>query len=336
MSKVLVTGGLGYIGSHTVVELLNANFEVVIIDNLVNSSLDVLDNIIKITGKKPAFYELDINDYNAVDFVFKKESISGVIHFASYLLVDESVINPLKYYRNNIIGLLAVLDCVKKHKINHFVFSSSCTVYGSPSQLPVTEHHPITKSVSPYGNTKITGELLLKDYTNSVNSFNALALRYFNPVGAHSSGLIGELSLRGPKHLFPIIYNYIQKGNTLKVFGGDYNTPDGTPVRDYIHVVDLAFAHVKSITKLFNKEINGFDEINIGTGKGYSVLEIIKAFEKELNVTIDKVIEPKREGDAEAIWADNAKAKQKLQWISKRNLSDMVRSSVKWEKSKRI
>ena len=325
---VLVTGGLGYIGSHTVVELLEKDFTVVVIDNLSNSKIEILEQIEKIVGKKPVFYELDLLDLDKLREVFQKETIDSVIHFAAHLLVDESVSNPLKYYRNNLVSLINLLEVMSAYQVEKLIFSSSCTVYGNPKKFPVTEETLISRASSPYGSTKIMGEQIIEDAVLASNALNAVLLRYFNPAGAHSSGLLGELSMGKPKHLFPILSHAFKASSSFKIFGKDYDTHDGTPVRDYIHVVDLAKAHVLALEKDLSQSLIS---LNIGTGTGLSVLEIIQQFETEFGSKLQVVFEQRRKGDVEKIWADSTKAKNILGWEPVYSLSEMVKSCRKWE-----
>lgn len=333
--NVLVTGGLGYIGSHTVVELISVGYNVVIIDNLSNSRIEILDQIEKITKVKPIFYKGDLKDLSTINKVFSEQNIHAIIHFAAHLLVDESVEKPLKYYKNNLIGLINLLETAKQNNCNHFLFSSSCTVYGNPKTLPVTEKEEIKKALSPYGSTKIMGEQILEDCVKSSWELAAITLRYFNPVGAHDSGLIGELTNGKPKHLFPIITDCFINNKQLKVYGDDYKTPDGSAVRDYIHVVDLAEAHVKAIDKLLKIDESQYKAYNIGTGKGLSVLEIINTFNETLGSKINYTIQNRRAGDVSEIWADATLAKEELNWVAKKNLTDMVESSFKWAENEK-
>ncbi|WP_199118648.1 UDP-glucose 4-epimerase GalE [Pedobacter sp. ASV28] len=331
MTKILVTGGTGYIGSHTVVELHNAGYEVVIVDNLSNSNIKILDQLHQITGKWHEFVELDLQDSNAVDsFAKNNQDIAGIIHFAAYKAVGESVEQPLKYYRNNFYSLINLLTAYPK--IN-FVFSSSCTVYGQPDTLPVTEDSEVKKAESPYGNTKQIAEEILKETAAVTSGLNIIALRYFNPVGAHASALIGELPNGVPQNLVPFItQSAIGKRGPIQVFGNDYNTPDGSAIRDYIHVVDLAKAHVAAIHRLETGKVDSYDVFNLGTGKGSTVLEIINAFEQSTGERLDYNIAPRREGDIEKIYGDVTKSKEILGWQTELDLNEMMRSAWEWEK----
>jgi len=331
--KVLVTGGAGYIGSHTIVELLNAGFDVAAIDNFENSKPEVLDNIKKITGKDFQFANVDIRDKSALNSAFTQfKNIDAVIHFAAYKAVGESVQLPLKYYENNISGTLNVLEQMLNHGIENLVFSSSCTVYGdvTPDQLPVTEETPVVKANSPYGNTKKICEEILKD--ESLNGkLKILSLRYFNPIGAHDSALIGELPNGVPNSLVPFItQTAIGKREKLTVFGNDYPTPDGTCIRDYIHVVDVALAHVKGIEYL-SKKAPAFYVFNIGTGKGNSVLEAINAFEKASGEKLNYVIGPRRSGDVVQVYASCDLAEKELNWKAERDIDYSMETAWKWE-----
>ncbi|NVK51844.1 MAG: UDP-glucose 4-epimerase GalE [Flavobacteriaceae bacterium] len=332
--KILVTGGLGYIGSHVVVELLNENFEVVILDNLSNSSENVLDGITAITHKKPEFIKLDLREKSAVQDFFKKYSdVSGVIHFAASKAVGESVELPLLYYENNLNTLIYLLSQLKDKNNAQFIFSSSCTVYGQADELPITESAPTKPAESPYGNTKQIGEEIIKDICKVTPNLNAIALRYFNPIGAHESAEIGELPLGVPQNLVPYItQTAIGMREELSVFGDDYPTEDGTCIRDYIHVVDLAKAHVAALKRLVNaKNKDNFEVFNIGTGKGSSVLEVITAFEKVSNTKLNYKIVDRREGDITAAYADTHKANTELGWKSIYSLEKALLSSWKWE-----
>lgn len=333
MSKILVTGGTGYIGSHTVVELYNAGYDVVIVDNLSNSELAILDQIEKITGKKPECEIFDLCDEEKVkDFLLRQPDITGVIHFAAYKAVGESVRLPLKYYKNNFDSLLNLLENIKG-KIN-FVFSSSCTVYGQPEVLPVTEDAPVQKAESPYGNTKQICEEILTDYAKVNDELNVIALRYFNPVGAHETGLIGELPIGVPNCLVPFItQSAIGKRGPITVYGDDYDTPDGSAVRDYIHVVDLAKAHVSAIKRLESAAAeSNYEVFNLGTGTGTSVLEVINAFESSTGEKLNYTIGARRPGDVEKVWGDVTKSSELLGWTAELGIEDMMKSAWKWEK----
>lgn len=334
MRKILVTGGTGYIGSHTVVELHNAGFTPIIIDNLSNSSIKILDQIEKIIGVKPAFHQFDLCDEAKVlEFVKSNPDIEGIIHFAASKAVGESVAKPLKYYHNNFFSLINLLNAYQGKPIN-FVFSSSCTVYGEPDVLPVSESAPVKKATSPYGNTKQVAEEILEETARANSNYNMIALRYFNPVGAHASALIGELPIGVPQNLLPFItQTAIGKREQLTVFGGDYDTPDGSCVRDYIHVVDLAKAHVAAIKLLQAGNPNGnYDVFNVGTGIGYTVLEAIKAFEKTSGKPLNYVVGPRREGDIIKVWGDVTKSTQELGWKAELGIEEMMASAWAWEK----
>jgi UDP-glucose 4-epimerase len=334
MKKILVTGGTGYIGSHTVVELINEGFDVIIIDDLSNSRRSVLDGIEKITGKRPTFHEFNLCDEAKVDQFFKEnKDISGVIHFAASKAVGESVQKPLLYYRNNVYALILLLEAMKKYGVPDIVFSSSCTVYGQPDTLPVTEKSPFKPAESPYGKTKQMGEEILRDTSKAEKNISAIALRYFNPVGAHPSALIGELPLGIPNNLVPFITQAAAGiREQLMIFGDDYSTPDGSAVRDYIHITDLAKAHVVAVKRLINKQQkNKYEFFNIGTGKGLSVLEIVKAFERVNNLKLNYKIVARRPGDIEKIYADTTFANQELGWHATETLDEMMRSSWKWQ-----
>lgn len=334
MKKILVTGGLGFIGSHTVVELQNEGFEVVIIDNLSNSSIEVLDKITSITNKKPDFFKIDLRDKAAVAKFFNEQKIEGVIHFAASKAVGESVQKPLDYYENNINSLVYLLQALKKHQINNFIFSSSCTVYGQADELPITENAPIKPAESPYGNTKQIGEEILKDATK-VSDLKVIALRYFNPIGAHKSAKIGELPIGVPQNLIPYVTQTaagIRK--ELSVFGSDYPTPDGTAIRDYIHVVDLAKAHIIALQRLIeNNNKKSFEVFNLGTGKGSSVLEVINSFEKVTGIKLNYKLVERREGDVIAAYADTKFANEELDWNAKLSLEDALLSAWKWQQT---
>ena len=333
-TRILVTGGTGYIGSHTAVELINEGFDVVIVDNLSNSSADVVDGIEKITGIRPAFEKFDLCDRDATSNLFVKyPDIAAIIHFAAYKAVGESVEKPLMYYRNNLNSLLNLLDAMDKRPAISLVFSSSCTVYGQPDVLPVTEKAPIKKANSPYGNTKQIAEEIIQDAIHANKSISAVALRYFNPIGAHPSALIGELPLGVPQNLVPFItQTAIGLRDQLKVFGDDYNTPDGSCVRDYIHVVDLAKAHVVAIKRLLeNKNKSNFEIFNLGTGRGVSVLEMVNTFQKVTGEKLNYKIVGRRAGDVEKVWADTSFANKELGWKTKIGLEETLMSAWKWE-----
>ncbi len=333
MSKILVTGGLGYIGSHTVVELQNSGFEVVIVDNLSNSSLDALEGIVSITGINPHFVKLDLREKETVNNFFEEnKDIKGIIHFAASKAVGESVENPLLYYENNINTLVYVLQNCVKHDISNFIFSSSCTVYGEPDSLPISEEASVKKATSPYGNTKQISEEIIQD-TCSVSNLKSIVLRYFNPIGAHDSALIGELPLGVPQNLVPFItQTAIGLREQLQVFGNDYPTQDGSCIRDYIHVVDLAKAHVVALQRLLShKNTSNFEVFNIGTGKGSSVLEVVKAFEKVTGNKLNYTIAKRRSGDVIAVYADTQKANNELGWKAKKTLDKALLSAWRWE-----
>ena len=337
MKKVLVTGGLGYIGSHTVVELQNSGYEVVIIDNLSNSSLEVLDGIIEITGKTPLFEKIDLRQKSEVIQFFEKyQDISGIIHFAASKAVGESVENPLLYYENNLSTLIYLLQACNNYTIKNFIFSSSCTVYGEPDKLPIDESAPIKKATSPYGNTKQISEEILND-SCKVSNLKSIALRYFNPIGAHDSSKIGELPLGIPQNLVPFITQTAAGlRDQLSVFGDDYPTEDGSCIRDYIHVVDLAKAHVVALERLLkNRNSNQFETFNIGTGKGSSVLEVVHAFEKVTQQKLNYKIVNRREGDVISVYADTKKANDVLGWKAEKSMEESLLSSWNWEKKVR-
>lgn len=333
--QILVTGGTGFIGSHTVVELQQSGYDVVIIDNLSNSSIDVLDRIEKITGIRPAFENFDLKDTAKVNLFFEKYSkVKSIIHFAASKSVGESVQNPLLYYRNNLVCLINLLEAMNAYGIKNLVFSSSCTVYGQPDKLPVTEQTPIKPASSPYGNTKQICEEIIKDTVSAHSSLKAIALRYFNPIGAHQSGLIGELPLGVPANLVPFITQTAAGlRKQLSIFGDDYNTPDGTCIRDYIHVVDLAKAHVVAIERMMNdKGKSNFEVFNIGTGRGLSVLELVNAFERVNNIKLNYQIVGRRAGDIEAIYADTTLANNELGWKAQSTVDETIESAWTWEK----
>ena len=340
MARILVTGGTGYIGSHTVVELMQQGYDVVIVDNLSNSNLAVLDGIQGIVGKQPAFEQVDCNDYAAMDKVFGKYTdIVAVIHFAASKAVGESVEKPLMYYRNNIGSLITLLELMKLHQVQNVVFSSSCTVYGQPTpeHLPVDETAPIQPALSPYGNTKQINEEIIRDEAHADDNLHATILRYFNPIGAHPSALIGELPNGVPNNLLPFVTQTaagIRK--ELKVFGDDYNTPDGSCIRDYIYVVDLAKAHVKAVERMLTKQAAEQVEIfNLGTGRGLSVLEIVNTFMQVTGVNIPYQIVGRREGDIEQVWANPEKANKVLGWKADTPVGDVLLSAWNWEKKLR-
>ena len=337
--KILVTGGTGYIGSHTVVELQNAGFEVVIIDDLSNSTVGVVDQIQQITGIRPEFHQLNMQSIELLNAFFEQSAvIDAVIHFAAYKAVGESVEKPLIYYRNNLLSLVNLFECMEKFKVNNLVFSSSCTVYGQPDQLPVTEQTPRKTAESPYGNTKIVCEDIIRDYTRANPRVQTIALRYFNPIGAHPSALIGELPNGIPNNLVPFVTQTAAGIRAqLQVFGNDYNTPDGSCIRDYINVVDLAKAHVVAIERLLNqKNESGFEFFNVGTGTGVSVLALLKAFEKATGQKVNYKIVGRRAGDIEKIYADTTKANQVLGWKSAATLEETLLSAWNWEKKIRM
>jgi len=338
MRKVIVTGGLGYIGSHTVVELVNNGYEPIIVDNLSNSEIEILDGIQEITGRTIVFENVDLAEEPATIDLFKKHKDAiGVIHFAALKAVGESVKMPTEYYRNNIFGLVNILTAIKKVSIANLIFSSSCTVYGQPAKLPVTESTPFKPAESPYGSTKQIGEEILKAAAGAEENLNAISLRYFNPIGAHDSALIGELPKGVPNNLVPYITQTAAGlRQSLSVYGGDYSTSDGTAIRDYIHVVDLAEAHVVALKRLADgKNETSFEFFNLGTGKGYSVLEVIKSFEKSTGEKLNYSIVERRAGDIESIYADTTKATEVLGWNTKRTLDQMMLSAWNWEKQLR-
>jgi UDP-glucose 4-epimerase len=332
--QVLVTGGTGFIGSHTCVELINEGYDVVIIDDLSNSNIDVLKGIEKITGVRPAFEQFNLCDAEKVNSFFQKYSrLEAIIHFAAFKAVGESVEKPTKYYRNNLVSLVNLLDAMEEYKVNNIVFSSSCTVYGQPDILPVTEDAPIKKAMSPYGNTKQICEEILQDAIVSNKNLKTIALRYFNPIGAHPTALIGELPLGVPANLVPYItQTAIGLRQELSVNGNDYNTPDGTCIRDYIDVVDLAKAHVVAIARLIeSNNKHAFEVFNIGTGNGSTVLDVINAFEKATGVKINYKIIGRRAGDIEKVWAETSFANKELGWKAEKSLEETLASAWKWE-----
>ncbi|CAM1348036.1 UDP-glucose 4-epimerase GalE [Tenacibaculum insulae] len=334
MKRILVTGGLGFIGSHVVVELQKSGFEVLIVDDLSNSNIEVLDNIVAITNKSVDFKQIDLRIKNDVQKLFSENKIDGIIHFAAFKAVGESVEKPLDYYENNINSLVYLLQEMKNTKVDNFIFSSSCTVYGQADELPITEQAPLKPAESPYGNTKKIGEEIIKDTCKAYN-MNAIVLRYFNPIGAHNSIKIGELPIGTPQNLIPFITQTaagIRK--ELAVFGDDYPTTDGTAVRDYIHVVDLAKAHVIALERLLeNKNNENYEFFNIGTGKGSSVKEVIDTFEKVTNKKLNYKISDRREGDVIAAYADTTKANEVLGWKSEKTLDEALNSAWKWQES---
>ncbi len=336
--RILVTGGTGYIGSHTAVELQESGYEVVIVDNLSNSTADTVDHIEKITGIRPCFEEVDCLDFDALDRVFTKyESIEGIIHFAASKAVGESVEKPLKYYRNNIVSLINLLDLMPKYGVKGMIFSSSCTVYGQPDVLPVTEEAPIKKAESPYGNTKQINEEIICDTVASGASIKAILLRYFDPIGAHPTALIGELPNGVPQNLLPYLtQTAIGLRRELSVFGDDYPTPDGSCIRDYIYVVDLAKAHVIGMHRMLeDRQTKPVEVFNIGTGCGLSVLELIRKFETATGVEVPYKIVGRRPGDIVKVWADPAKANTVLGWRADTSVEDTLRSAWNWQKKLR-
>ena len=336
---ILVTGGTGFIGSHTTVELQEAGYNVVIIDNLSNSKIEVVDGIEKITGIRPAFEQVDCCDLEALEAVFVKyPGIKGIIHFAASKAVGESVEKPLLYYRNNINSLVNLLELMPKYDVKGIIFSSSCTVYGQPSKenLPVTEEAPIQKALSPYGNTKQINEEIIQDYIHSGAKIKSVILRYFNPIGSHPTALIGELPLGVPMNLIPFVtQTAIGIRKELKVFGNDYDTPDGTCIRDYIYVVDLAKAHVAAMTRVLEKDTDPVEVFNIGTGRGLSTLEVVEGFEKATGVKLNWVYAPRREGDIEKVWGNVDKANKVLGWKADTPIEDVLASAWKWQKKLR-
>lgn len=333
--KILVTGGTGYIGSHTAVALHQQHYDLVLIDNLSNSSVKILDQLAKITGQRPAFEKLDMCDDGAMrNFFDKHDDIAGVIHFAALKAVGESVDFPLKYYHNNLVSLINLMNCMQERGIPNLVFSSSCTVYGQPDKLPVNEQSPVKKAESPYGNTKQIAEEIISETTNA-SSVRAISLRYFNPIGAHESGLIGELPIGIPNNLIPFItQTAIGKLHKLSVFGDDYDTPDGTAIRDYIDVNDLAKAHVVAVERMIQDRMDQVYEVfNLGTGRGYTVLETIRTFEQITGLRLNFEVVGRRAGDVEKVWADTTLANLKLGWRAERGLAEMLATAWKWEKN---
>ena len=327
---ILVTGGAGYIGSHTVVELQNAGYDVVVLDNLSNASEKALDRVSKITGKPVKFYKADILDRDALNDIFDKETIESCIHFAGLKAVGESVVKPWEYYENNIAGTLTLVDVMRKNNVKNIIFSSSATVYGDPAQIPITEECPKGQCTNPYGWTKSMLEQVLTDIQKADPEWNVMLLRYFNPIGAHKSGTIGENPNGIPNNLMPYITQVaVGKLKELGVFGNDYDTPDGTGVRDYIHVVDLAKGHVKALKKI--GENPGLAIYNLGTGKGYSVLDIVKNFEAATGVKIPYVIKPRRAGDIATCYCDASKAEKELDWKAENGIREMCEDSWRWQ-----
>ena len=337
---ILVTGGMGFIGSHTAVELIEAGYDVVIVDDLSNSNIKVLDGIRAITGVAPAFEQVDLKDKDATENVFKKyPNIAGIIHFAASKAVGESVEKPLLYYRNNIISLVNLLELMPQYNVKGIIFSSSCTVYGQPlpENLPVTEEAPHQKATSPYGNTKEVNEQIIYDYIHSGAPLKSIILRYFNPIGAHPSALIGELPNGVPNNLIPFVTQTAMRiRKELTIFGNDYNTADGTCIRDYIYVVDLAKAHVAAMRRVLDQEDSpAIDYFNIGTGNGNSTLEIVNTFERATGVKVNWKFGPRREGDIEKIWGDCTKANKVLGWKAESPLDDVLASAWKWQQKLR-
>ncbi|WP_278601203.1 UDP-glucose 4-epimerase GalE [Clostridium tertium] len=328
---ILITGGLGYIGSHTAIELLNNGYEIVIADNLYNSKLDVLDKIKKITNKIPKFYKIDLLDEQAVESIFKENDIEAIIHFAAFKAVGESCTMPIEYYHNNITSTLVVLKAMKKYKVKKFVFSSSATVYGDAKSMPIKEDFPLSVT-NPYGRTKLMIEDILRDTYKADSSWGITILRYFNPIGAHESGEIGENPNGIPNNLMPYITK-VAAGELkeLEIFGDDYKTKDGTGVRDFIHVVDIARGHIKALESLKNK--SGIFTYNLGTGNGYSVLEIVKTFEKVNNIQIPYRIVERRDGDIAICYADSSKSNRELGWVAEKSLEEMCKDSWRWQKN---
>lgn len=333
MKNILITGGAGYIGSHTAVALVQSGYNPIILDDFSNSDRGVLQGLKKIISKDVIFYEGDCNDKGIVNNIFEEHLISGVIHFAASKAVGESTQNPLKYYANNINSLVVILEVMHAHDVDNIVFSSSCTVYGQPDQLPVLESTPRKEAESPYGNTKKICEDILQDHIKSSAGTKVIALRYFNPIGAHPSAEIGELPLGIPANLIPFVTQTAAGiRDKITIFGNDYNTKDGTCVRDYIHVLDLADAHVKSLEYLDKQKVNFFDIFNVGTGNGNTVLEVVQAFEKVSNQKLNYEIGARRPGDIEKVWANTDKVNRLLGWKAKYNLEDSLRDSWNWQK----
>lgn len=329
---ILVTGGLGYIGSHTAVELIENGFDVIIIDDLSNSEAFVLDRIAQITSKKPDFHKFNLKDTKTTELFFQHNKIDGIIHFAAHKAVGESVEKPLMYYRNNLLGLINLLESAQNNNVDNIIFSSSCTVYGQADNLPIDETAPFKKAESAYGRTKQMGEEILEDFVRAFDK-NVISLRYFNPIGAHPTALIGELPIGIPNNLIPYVTQTaagIRK--CLSIFGDDYPTRDGTAIRDYIYIVDLAKAHVLGLNRLLEKENkNSFEFYNLGTGKGSTVLEVVKAFEKSNNISLNYKITDRREGDIIAAYADNAKAERDLKWKPETTLEEALKTAWQWQ-----
>ncbi len=334
MRKVLVTGGCGYIGAHTLVDLINNGFEVVSVDNNSRSSAEILDGVSKITGKEVKNYKVDLCDLEATKQIFEENNdISSIIHFAAYKAVPESVAQPLLYYHNNIESLVNILECIQKYRISDLVFSSSCSVYGDTSELPVTEDTPLGEAASPYGRTKQIGEEIILDFSK-ISPTNSILLRYFNPVGAHESAIIGEVPFGAPENLIPVItQTAIGKIDKMTIHGSDYKTRDGTCIRDYVHVMDIANAHTKALQYLLDgKNNSNYEVFNLGTGEGVTVLEAIEGFEKVSDVKLNYQLGPRRAGDVISVYANNEKAKKHLSWSPERNVEDMMSSAWQWEK----
>jgi len=332
MKKILVTGGLGFIGSHTVVELQNEGFDVVIIDNLSNTTISVLDSITEITSKKPDYYNLDVRSKSDLKTFFDNNKVDGIIHFAAFKAVGESMEKPLDYYENNLSSLIYILQEIKDRNLDNFIFSSSATVYGEADSLPLTEDAPVKKAESVYGNTKKIGEEIIRDASNAHN-INTIALRYFNPIGSHETAKIGELPLGVPANLIPFVTQTAAGiREQLSVFGDDYPTEDGTAIRDYIHVVDLAKAHIAALKRLLNKDNKkSFEYFNVGTGKGSSILEVINTFEKVNNLKLNYKIVDRRPGDVMASYADTTTANRELNWKTEKSLEEALASAWKWQ-----
>ena len=333
---IIVTGGCGYIGSHTVIELLQNGFDVMVVDDLSNSSAETIDRIEQITSKRPGFSQLDLKNEEACFSFFKAhKEAKGVIHFAAHKAVGESVQKPLMYYKNNFFSLINILSSMQELKMNNIIFSSSATVYGTPETLPITEDEPTQRPFSPYGNTKKVAEEILEDVIQSSTEFSAISLRYFNPIGAHESGLIGELPSGIPNNLMPYITQTAAGiREKLMVFGNDYPTKDGTPIRDYIHVVDLAKAHVVAVQRLLaKKQEKNYEIFNLGTGVGYSVMDVIQTFEKVSEQKLNYEITDRRPGDVPFLYASTDLAKEKLGWVAQKNLTEMIASSWEWEQN---